>query len=265
MNDDVRRLVQLELYPDERLVWFAQPEASHFSSRVLVTWTCLLGALYLESASLLNAAVDNFNIIIASRVSGLALFALVGIALLFFAPQKAEGTIYCLTNKRILKFDLTRMVHRRVAEDLKLATKAVISQRESSKDSFWFDVTSQAMVVMIWIALFLSSMIDHLDAFTGGALLILLFLATYFLYDGLHILSPKYRNVSGTLYSMKSKIVYVESCLLSEVTEIHKRSKSNGSGDLFVFSERRGCLRVRGIPEIGTLHSHLQASKQTLG
>jgi len=264
MNEDVQRLVQLELHPGERLVWSAQPEPSHFSSRVLITWTCLLGALYLESASLLNAAVDNFDMIVGARVSGLVLFALIGIALLVFAPKKAAGTVYCLTNKRILKFDLTRMVHKRLAENFKHATKAVISQTDSNKDSFWCDVIAQAMVVIMWIALFLPNMLAHLDAFTGGALLIVLCLAIFFVYDGLHILAPKYRNVSGTLYSMKSKIVYVEAFPLSELGEIHQRSKSNGSGDLFVISERRGCLRLRGIPEIETLQGHLQQSKRPI-
>ncbi len=262
MARELRTLVESELVPGEKLIWLAQPQPGEITKKVLAAWIFLLTALYLESVSLLNQAQGEILPLLTVREGALILFAAIGVMLLVHIPRQAAATIYAVTDKRVLKFDRSRIVHKSIAEKYQRVGRAVVYFNASSVEHFWYKLVAHIFVLVMWCALFLPQMLSQFDAQTGLGVIITVGVLASYMVEGMHWPLPKYRRAAGTLYSIKSQLVYIESFPWSEITEIRTRLARNGTGDLFFLSSKQGCMRMRAVADAAQFSTMLVSSQQ---
>jgi hypothetical protein len=115
---ELQRLIEVELSGDERVVWSAQPIASHFARKGLpsvwfgIPWTAF-AIFWTVAAGWGTWKKGNFGWWLLFPAFGLP-FILIGFGLLlspFWMRRRAARTLYALTNRRALIVTLGRRGH----------------------------------------------------------------------------------------------------------------------------------------------------------
>ncbi|MDR3616301.1 MAG: hypothetical protein P4L53_22265 [Candidatus Obscuribacterales bacterium] len=268
MQQELRQTAELELDRNEKILWLAQPDANILVKKVLAAWILLLTALFLESISLIQHAQGDQSELLMTRVVAMALFAFVGAGMVMFVPTMSQSTIFAITDKRVLKLIVNSFGHKilfrsQSSSNAREATmKSVVHQKDSTEKTFWFNFGAYMFSFLMWATLFLPTMITNFDAYIAAATLIIVGVLTAYAIMGKHKAAPTHRHASGTLYSIGQELMYVEAIPLKEISSIQSGSNRSGAADLFIFSEKRGCLRLAAACDAATAVNLLEKRNQ---
>jgi hypothetical protein len=250
MQQELRQTAELELDRNEKILWLAQPDANILVKKVLAAWILLLTALFLESISLIQHAQGDQSELLMTRVVAMALFAIVGAGIVMFVPSMSQSTIFAITDKRVLKMIVNNFGHKilfRSQSSIRTqeaTMKSVVHQKDSTEETFWFNFGAYVFSFLMWATLFLPTMIANFDAYIAGATLIIISVLSAYAILGKHKASPTHRHAAGTLYSIGQELMYVEAMPLKDISLVQSSRNNSGTADLFIFSEKRGCLRL---------------------
>jgi hypothetical protein len=250
MQQELRQTAELELDRNEKILWLAQPDANILVKKVLTAWILLLTSLFLESISLIQHAPGDQSELLMARVMAMALFAFVGAGIVMFVPAMSQSTIFAITDKRVLKLIVNSFGHKLLfcsqaeTKSREATMKSVVHQKESTEKTFWFNFGAYVFSFLMWATLFLPTMIANFDAYIAAATLIIIGVLVTYAIMGKHKAAPTHRHASGTLYSIGEELMYVEAIPLKDIDAIQSGRNKSGAADLFVFSKKRGCLRL---------------------
>jgi hypothetical protein len=268
MQQELRQTAELELDRNEKILWLAQPDANILVKKVLAAWILLLTALFLESVSLIQHAQGDQSELLMTRVVAMSLFAFIGAGIVIFVPAMSQSTIFAITDKRVLKLIVNNFGHKLLfrsqsSTNTREATmKSVVHQKESTEKTFWFNVGAYVFSFLMWATLFLPTMVANFDAYIAAATLIIIGVLTAYAVMGKHKVAPTHRHASGTLYSIGQELMYVEAIPLKDINSIQSGSNKSGAADLFIFSEKRGCLRLAAACDAAKAVTLLQKRNQ---
>jgi hypothetical protein len=244
MENEVRQAVNNQLEPGERLVWSGQPDGRAAVTKILILSLLLLSAIFAESISLVAAASSDVEALLAIRIAGLAFFAGAAACMLFLAPKRAARVAYAVTNRRVFKIDLNCSVFGRRLDRVKHLSHAIIHERRSFPEAYWFCFTAHSFLLCAWLAAFLPSVAESGDLFMILANVLLIVALAAFIYDRNYLPDARWREPASLLFWIGSRCVNVQDIRLKDVCDVKVRSGRSGTQDLFVLTRTSGCLRL---------------------
>lgn len=268
MQQELRQTAELELDRNEKILWLAQPDANILVKKVLAAWILLLTALFLESISLIQHTPGDQSELLMTRVVAMGIFAFIGAGIVMFLPVMSQSTVFAVTDKRVLKLIVNGLSHKVLFRNAsstrtkEASTKSVVYHKESTEKTFWFNFGAYMFSFLMWATLFLPTMVSNFDCYIAGATAIVITVIASYAVMGKHKAAPTHRQVSGTLYSIGQEMMYVEALPLKDISSIESRSTKNGTADLFIFSEKRGCLRMTAAADATNAISLLERRNQ---
>jgi len=244
MQNDVKQALDNQLEPGEHIVWTGQPDGRAAVTKILMLSLLLLSAIFAESISLVQAAETDVNALLSIRIAGLTVFSLACAYLLSCAPKRAAKTAYALTNRRVIKLDLNRAVFGGRLDKFKHMTRAIIHERKSLPEGYWFCFTANSFLFCAWFAAFLPTVFESGDIFMILANCFLFAALAMFIYDRNCLPDARWRDPGGLLFWIGSRCVFVQDVRLKDVADVKARNGRCGTQDLFVMTRTSGCLRL---------------------
>ncbi|MGH9551526.1 MAG: hypothetical protein ACRD3W_19220 [Terriglobales bacterium] len=247
MKKELLVVVENQLEPGERVIWSGHPSAESMTLKIFSAWLLLVSCVYAESVSMLTSGSDGADDLLAVRVAAMIGFVAIGIFQLLRAPSRAAGIIYVLTDRRVMKLDLNKHIHPRYLAPIRKLHKAIVYEKRTSAELYWFSGILNVILFTIWLTAFLPSIVAAFDVHMALAVSLLAVFCVGYLYDQRYIIDARCREADSVMYWIDGRLVLLQDIRFTSIVDVKMRRGRSGTHDMFVISRDNGCLRLPAI------------------
>ena len=248
MDEQLQKILNEEIQPDEQLLFSAQPDADSFVGTLLPYSLLWLSGLFLYSIGAIRDSSGSHGRLLFGLIVLLVLVALSGVFQLVMVPRRAKRTVYAVTTRRVFtlcqhgKYPL-RSILTTVDDDMR-----VLQVRK--KDSYFIGIylPSQLMFAYMFSQVFMH-VAQNFEPFVAGGFAFIILAWLYPWYQDLRLPLADFREAPRSLYITHGELVSIDSVLREEIKSIRPRGLKREVGDLFVIS-KFGCLRLKRFKEV---------------